>query len=455
MGDCVRATRSSLSVYYSWQLSCDVVRSMSLMAPLRHADCVEQCPSSTSQSLSSKEKGTQSGSRTNSNLIGRSTWAAISRVSHTVQPMKSSQNRSVQCPMEMKATAAGRSLRQSEVYQLRERWDKPSSRSRSYRQRRPPSRTARSRKKTFEATADNVVNTLEAAYGVNRGKRRNHTKGFGALGIFVGAPEAAEYSRSLLFSGQEIEVVARFSVAGGDPEASDTEKSPRGLGLQFRLPGGSLHHITMIHTPMFFAMMPKTFLDKFLALRPDPATGKPNPEKFKAFLNGHPDNTSQFHFLQTTNPPPSYANCPFYGIHTFKFVNRDNKVTMVRFRFVPQDGEKQLSDAEQKSMPRDFLEKAFIDRTHQGPVRWDMLVTIGQPGDSEDDPTILWPHNRKEVRAGTLTLSSAMPDPKAGSYKINFDPLMMADGIEATNDPILLFRSPSYAVSHTRRLRDL
>src|SRR5260370_944765 len=213
--------------------------------------------------------------------------------------------------------------------------------------------------KTFEATADNVVNTLEAAYGVNRGKRRNHTKGFGALGIFVGAPEAAEYSRSLLFSGQEIEVVARFSLAGGDPEASDTEKSPRGLGLQFRLPGGSLHHITRIHTPMFCAMMPKTFLDKFLA------------------------------------------------------------------------------------------------RTHQGPVRWDMLVKIGQPGDSEDDPTILWPNNRKEVRAGTLTLSSAMPDPKAGSYKINFDPLMMADGIEATNDPILLFRSPSYAVSHTRRLRDL
>jgi catalase len=70
--------------------------------------------------------------------------------------------------------------------------------------------------------------------------------------------------------------------------------------------------------------------------------------------------------------------------------------------------------------------------------RWNMLVTIGQPCDSEDDPTILWPNNRKEVRAGTLTLSSAMPGPKAGGYKINLDPLMMADGIEATNDPILL-----------------
>src|SRR3981189_1553675 len=269
--------------------------------------------------------------------------------------------------------------------------------------------------KTFEATAENVVNTLEGAYGVNRGKRRNHTKGFGALGIFVGAPEAAEYSRSQLVSGQEIEVVARFSLAGGDPEASDTEKSPRGLGLQFRLPTGSLHHITMIHTPMFFAMMPKTFLDKFLALRPDPATGKPNPEKFKALLNSHPDNTSQFHFLPTTNPPPSYANCAFYGIHTFKCVNRDNKVTLVRWRFVPQDGEKQLSNAELASMPRDFLEQALIKRTQSAPIiRGDMLLTIGEPGDTENDPTVLWPKNRKELKAGTLTISSAMNQSGAG-----------------------------------------
>src|SRR5258705_531371 len=191
--------------------------------------------------------------------------------------------------------------------------------------------------KTFEATADKVVNTLEAAYGVNRGKRRNHTKGFGALGIFVGAPEAAEYSRSGLFSGQRIEVVARFSLAGGDPEASDAEKSPRGLALEFRLPNGALHHMTMIHTPMFFAAVPGTFLDKFIALAPDPVTGKPRPDKFKAFMARHADNTGQASFLQANNPPPSYAHCAFYGIHTFKFIDQEDKVTMVRFRFVPQD----------------------------------------------------------------------------------------------------------------------
>jgi catalase len=309
--------------------------------------------------------------------------------------------------------------------------------------------------KAFEATADKVIDALEGAYGVNPGKRRNHTKGFGALGSFVGSSVAAAYSRSPLFSGQEIQVVARFSVAGGDPAASDAERSARGIGLEFRLPGGDLHHITMLHTPMFFATMPKTFLDKFMALKPDAATGKPDPAKIGVFLKSHPDNAAQFHFVQVNNPPPSYANCAFYGIHTFKFVNADNKVTMVRFRFVPRDGQKQLSDADLKSAPNDFLERAFNDRVGQGPVRWDMMVTIGQPGDSEDDPTILWPTDRKEFNAGTLTLASAMPDQTAGSYKINFDPLMMADGIEPTNDPILLFRSPSYAVSHTRRLRNL
>lgn len=44
---------------------------------------------------------------------------------------------------------------------------------------------------------------------------------------------------------------------------------------------------------------------------------------------------------------------------------------------------------------------------------------------------------------------------EAGSYKINYDPLVMADGIAPTDDPVLLIRSPSYATTYTRRLRDL
>jgi catalase len=306
-----------------------------------------------------------------------------------------------------------------------------------------------------EVTAEEVVAALEAAYGVHHGQRRNHAKGTCALGTFVGMSAASAYSRSALFSGSPVPVVARFSLAGGNPEASDAERSPRGMALEFRLPNGDLQHITMINTPTFFAAMPRTFLDKMRALRRDPATGKPNPEALAAFGASHPDNRGQAKFLADHNPPASYATSAYYGIHTFKFIDRADKVTLVRWRFVPEDGEKALTDSELKSMPRDFLERALIDRTKQGPVRWSMLLTIGEAGDPENDPTLAWPKSRKELKVGTLTISSTMTQKGAACENVNYDPLVMADGIAPTDDPVLLFRSPSYVRSYTKRLQGL
>jgi catalase len=83
--------------------------------------------------------------------------------------------------------------------------------------------------------------------------------------------------------------------------------------------------------------------------------------------------------------------------------------------------------------------------------RWDILLTLGEAGDPEDNPTLLWPDNRRQVKVGTLTISSAMAQKGAECENIIFDPLVMGDGIAPTNDPILLFRSPAYAVSFAKR----
>ena len=80
------------------------------------------------------------------------------------------------------------------------------------------------------------------------------------------------------------------------------------------------------------------------------------------------------------------------------------------------------------------------------------MLTIGQPGDVEDNPTIAWPEERKQVKVGTLTIKSAMAQKGAECETINYDPLVMADGIAPSNDPVLRFRSPAYAVSFGKRL---
>jgi len=303
-----------------------------------------------------------------------------------------------------------------------------------------------------EVTPNKVIDAFEKTFGITQSERRNHTKGTCAVGEFVGSKDVAVFSRSGLFSGKSLPIIARFSLAGGNPNAPDTAKSPRGLALEFLLKDGSFQHMTMLNTPIFGAANPQTFYDMLVAKTPDPLTGKPHPEKIKAFKLSHPDNKAQAHFMANNNPPSNYYESAYYGIHTFKFFNKDNKETLVRWRFVPHNGEKQLSQAELLTLPANFLEQNLIKRTEESAVKWDMLLTIGEPGDVQDNPTIAWPKNREEIVAGTLTISKSMAQKGAKCENINFDPLVLSDGIKATNDPILLFRSPSYAISFAKRL---
>lgn len=305
-----------------------------------------------------------------------------------------------------------------------------------------------------EVRPDQAVSALESTFGVHPGERRNHIKGTCAVGEFVGLSKANIYTRSMLFSSESIPVIARFSMPGGNPKISDFATTPRGLALEFRLPNGKLQHMTMLNTPMFGAATPQTFFDNIVAKAPDPATGKPDPEKIKAFKASHPDSWPLTEYLAKHNPPPSWVNTSYFGIHTFKFINDKGKTTLVRWRFVPQDGEEEMTDEELESAPTNFLEQRLIERLSSGPVLWDMVLSIGEPSDPKTNPTLVWPTERQEVKVGTLTISSATTQQGAECENINFDPLVMADGIEPTKDPILLFRSPAYAISFGKRISE-
>jgi catalase len=309
----------------------------------------------------------------------------------------------------------------------------------------PPASTA--------VNAPQMIDAFEGTYGVHAGLRRNHIKGTCAAGEFVGTADTAALSRSALFSGKTIPVIARFSLGGGNPEVADAAPVPRGMALELHLPGGGLQHITMINTPIFAVASPDSFHDLLLAAKPDPKTGQPDPEKLKAFAATHPDAMALTEWGKNHAPTANYYQTTFFSIHTFKFIDAKSTEHLVRWRFIPRDGTKEMTAAEIKAAPHDFLEKNLIERTAKAPAVWDMIVYVGEPGDPQDNPTLAWPETRKHFTAGTLTITQATPQQKGTACEpINFNPLVMADGIAPTNDPVLLFRSPAYAVSFAKRV---
>jgi catalase len=67
------------------------------------------------------------------------------------------------------------------------------------------------------------------------------------------------------------------------------------------------------------------------------------------------------------------------------------------------------------------------------------------------DPTLPWPPDRRTIDAGTLTLTTIETEAAGNARDINFDPLVLPDGIEPSDDPLLSARSAVYAASYRAR----
>jgi catalase len=87
----------------------------------------------------------------------------------------------------------------------------------------------------------------------------------------------------------------------------------------------------------------------------------------------------------------------------------------------------------------------------QGPQRWHLIITLANPGDPSNDASKVWPSDRREIDAGTLVITGAEPQASGPCRDINYDPTVLPDGIEISDDPLLPARSAAYATSYLRR----
>ncbi|MDA3966504.1 MULTISPECIES: catalase family peroxidase [Helicobacter] len=272
-------------------------------------------------------------------------------------------------------------------------------------------------------------------------KKVNHSKGFCASGEFVVNKNGISNIDLPLFLQNKIPVDIRYSLGGGN---MDDKSKPRGMAINFN---GDKESWTMVmlNTEINFAKNPQEF-GQFFEMR-IPVNGKVNNEKI-AKLTKEVDSYRNFDKYLQNIGISSIENTPFYSIHTFYFKSNNGELLPAKWKFIPQDGIKYLSDEQLAKLDKDFLATNFQNYTKNKPVKYDMYLVLANKGDILDDTTALWSGKHKEILVGTLNVTNY------NGTSCNSDvyfPSNLPTGVEPPKDPLFNLRSPTYSITFGKR----
>jgi len=299
---------------------------------------------------------------------------------------------------------------------------------------------------------EQIVNTLtKLSGGPYQGYRANHAKGIVVQGEFIPAKTAVSLSKAVHLQTKASPVTVRFSDTTGLPTIADaaSKSFPKGMAIRFKLADGAYTDIVSISTNGFPAAKPEDFLGLLNSIAASGSNAaKPTP--VEQFLGSHPAAQA---FVQMPKPAPvSFATESFYGVNAFKFTNIKGETQYGRYRITPINGAEFLTKEQAAKESPNYLMEELPIRLSKAPAQFKIAVQLADKGDVVNDPTIVWPETRKQVELGMLTLKNIDADGVKFEKATMFNPLALVDGIEASDDPILLARPAAYAVSYSRRL---
>ncbi len=295
------------------------------------------------------------------------------------------------------------------------------------------------------ATPQQAIDAANAAFGRHPGYRALHAKGVLLKGTFRAAPEAGQLTRAPhLQAGSSVPATVRFSNGSGKPDSADYAPDPRGMAVKLYLPDGSRTDIVAQTSPRFPVHTPEAFIELLRA--------QASPWRLPLFLLRHPETLRALPVARKgLVPPESFATCPYYALHAYRFVGAGDEAQYVRYTFVPEAGDKRISPAEARRRGRDYLHDEIRQRVTDAPVRFTLELQLAEPGDAVDDPWAMWPSDRRRVSAGTLEITGLDTERETGDDVLVFDPTRVTDGIELSDDPVLGFRGAAYGESVARR----
>ncbi|WP_204113445.1 SMP-30/gluconolactonase/LRE family protein [Shimia biformata] len=348
--------------------------------------------------------------------------------------------------------------------------------------------------------AETLVNQLYSSVGRKPeagGMRPVHAFGVCATGHFTPSKVASRYCRAAHFdlealiqrakprpdrenpAGEPdkrlgVPVTVRFSNGSGAASRRDGWSDVRGMATRFHLPDGSDTDLIAMTLREFFTSTPEQFYDFALAAEPkkfsmerplakigdylrlmlprrDPYPGevyRPDEGAMK-YAKENPFARQAVLDAASIGAPSSYNRAAYFAVHTFIVTGagQDANKRYVRFEWQPVDGVAPIDTttaADANKLTENYLNDALKERLEPGPTRFLLMMTIGEDGDDFKDPARAWPPHRPRVIMGTLTLDRFMGQ---AAEDLSFNPMLLTDGIDASEDEVLQIRKLAYEKS--------
>jgi len=296
-----------------------------------------------------------------------------------------------------------------------------------------------------------------------------HARGSAAHGYFQVYESMAKYTKAGFLQDPSVKtpVFTRFSTVAGFRGSGDLARDVRGFSVKFYTDEGN-YDLVGNNMPVFFIQDAIKFPDLIHAVKPEPHNEIPQAasahDTFWDFISLMPESMHTIMWAMSDRAiPRSLRMMEGFGIHTFRFINAQDKACFVKFHWKPLLGVHSVTWDEALKIngkDPDFHRRDLHDAIENGAYpEWEFGVQIVPEKDEHKfafdllDPTKLIPEEEVPVmRIGKMTLNRNPDNFFAETEQVAFHPGHLVPGIDFTNDPLLQGRLFSYTDTQLSRL---
>lgn len=296
-----------------------------------------------------------------------------------------------------------------------------------------------------------------------------HARGTTAFGYFEatgrwGDEDIERYTRAQVFrAGTRTDVAVRFSTVAGGRDSSEMARDPRGFAVKFYTECGNWDLVGN-NLGVFFIRDAIKFPDFIHSQKPDPVTFEANvANRAFDFFSQTPE--SMHMVMLVFGPrgiPASYRHMQGFGVNTYKWTDRSGDTKLVKYHWLPKQGVASYTAADAAAVQAQNLgahTKDLHDAIARGDhPRWDLYVQMMDDHEHPEldfdplDDTKVWPEEIFEPKlVGTMTLNRWPDNNFAENEQIAFGTGVLVDGLDFSDDKMLVGRTFSY--SDTQRYR--